>query len=114
MKYLQNPSLELLSRQLNGSHISPNNAAEIISGLSNSNSNNSVNCRLEAYSCKMTTNDKREYKKIAKEPGRKPSLVHEALAPPQHGSIEIENCTEIIGKSPLAGSSSLGVTLGQT
>lgn len=89
MKYLENQNLELISRQLNGVGVS--RQEEYFSddtGYSSKPSSN-FTCKLESYSCKMTSNEKKEYKKMAIKLGKNPKLLHQPLAPPQHGSISV-------------------------
>ena len=77
-------TFDQISRQLNG--LETNNQTCDDSGL--------LSYRLEMYSCKMTTPEKKEYKAIAAKLGQNPTKVHSALAPPQLSSSPFGSGTE--------------------
>ena len=68
MKLLENAVFESISRQLNGQ------------GTDGSLETGVLNYRMEMYSCKMTSNERKEYKAIANKLGKNPVEVLEALS----------------------------------
>ena len=71
MKLLDNSKLDSIVRHLNGDD--------------NFDSCNQLSCRIEMYSCKMTSENKRDYKEMCRnnKEGESPASKLEALSPPQ-------------------------------